>query len=233
MNINKSSEFFEIINTVKRILPFLLSIHGKQLFPLLAIVADNNDPQGLRRIRVYDPLTGGANHLSEWIFPLRLTHSTDTMVPNEGMTVVLNYINGDPRMPQYSMYHNNQNPSKGKENPINDHWESIIGNHTEEMGGNKAKIVEGNETTTIKKSKTDRVDSNLSLSVGQQITINTDSGSITVSGNGQVTLASTSTVKISAPSIELSGKSTIDGKEICVFPGARDNENKLLKASGQ
>lgn len=185
-------DFVEVFNTIKRLLPFLLSLKDKRLFPVKAVVAENNDPEERRRIKVYDPFLNG-KQLSLWIEPLRTTRSSDPMVPLRGQTVILNFINGNPDEPLYSLYYNDPNPSKPKLNAINDQWNTIDGNATEEVGGDRERIVEGREeisigddrNTIIKGKEEIRVDRDYSVNSGETILLKNDAeASIFMDGRG-------------------------------------------------
>lgn len=189
-------ELFEIINTLKRLLPTLIPLKGKQLVPIKAIVYDNQDPENRRRIRVYDPLVGSL-YPSEFIEPLRTTRSHDPMVPLPGQTVILTYLNGNPDEPLYTLYHNDPNPSRPKEDAINDSWSDVDGNDDYHVGrnqkqsvkGNRDRLVEGLEVIKVKKDRnktvegneSNRIVKNYTLSSGKEVLIKNDA-------NAKVTL---------------------------------------------
>lgn len=144
-----NNEFTKVFHTLKRLLPTLVLLEGRQLWPLLAVVSNNNDPQGLRRIKVHSPHLNSLQE-SEWVEPLRTSTNHDVQVPKVGQTVILNFLNGDPDLAFYQIYYNDPHPSKPKEDPITDDWLTVEGNDTLEVGGNQSITVEGNRKDVVR-----------------------------------------------------------------------------------
>lgn len=255
-------EFWKLFNILKRLLPTLVALEGRQLYPILAIVSDNEDPENIRRIKYKDPLLDNL-YESEWALPRRATPSSDPMLPKIGQTVIIDYLNGDPQKPVYSLYHNEPNPSREKNDPINDAWDDVDGNTAKTIGGNHAKVVgkdsseivkgsytsitEGASSTLVKKDveykvegdRTEEVDKDYDLDVKGIIKVKSGKEVTILAGSTTIKIKSSgeieikgTTTKIKSRKIKLDGKTTIKGKQVAVL-GAKDTKGHRIIRSGQ
>lgn len=136
-------DFLELLNyAVKGAKLAHEALANRQPFPLIATVADNNDPEGRRRVKVYDP-TKGNQYQTEWLLPLRIMPTHDTPMPRVNDTVLLIFINGDPQDALYLPYTNQINAPLEKENPIDDLVQQIPGNNINNILGRLETTVKG------------------------------------------------------------------------------------------
>ena len=166
-------------------------LNGRSFGVAIAVVADVQDPANLGRIRVL-LASNGAKSLSDWL--VRLTPSKLISVPlvNVGDTVVVSFVNGDPKNGVYLGVVNNlpQPPAKEIANTV-----SING-----------------ETATVQ-----TIDS-FTIAVGENyIGINKDQVVLSVGGtrlnltNGGLAITGVSSATINGKAIMLVGGKDTDG----------------------
>lgn len=185
-------------------------LEGRRIYPTLAIVSNNQDPENRRRIKVLDPAVG-AKVESNWIRPLRVTQNSDPPLPQINQMVMLLFADGDDNKAFYLPIMNDTNPSLVKSDAVLDHAETVEGNrslsvqknNSESFSGNNTVLVSGNDSETISGTSTKvisgdisetahgfeshRVDKALTINCGQSISLTTDSGaSITLTTTGQI-----------------------------------------------
>lgn len=167
-------------------------LDGRRVFPHCAIVVENIDPEYRRRIKVADPSYGGKVQ-SQWILPIRVTENNDPPIPKINQAVLIIYADGDPEKGYYLTLMPDTNPSRDKEDGVNDHAEKIDGNRSVVIDQNEDKTIEGNKDvlvggqyklsvagdieTYVENDYTTRANQNIDISCGESVTLRTDSGS--------------------------------------------------------
>jgi hypothetical protein len=166
-------------------------LEGRRVFPTLAIVVDNNDPEYRRRVKVADPSFGGKVQ-SNWIMPIRVTENNDPPLPKLNQSVMVLFADGDPEKGYYLTLMPDTNPGRDKEDSINDHAEKIEGNRSLIIDENESKTVEGNKDVVVgnqykvavggdadlytENDFTNRANQNIDISCGESLILRTDSG---------------------------------------------------------
>lgn len=184
--------FPELAELIK-FLPLLRDLSTRSLYDRLAVVTDNVDPDGLRRIRVSLSSQGGLTQ-SYWIQAGRSTATTDEPLPEIGTTVLVGAIEGNPNeLYMKRVYCNDTNPPDDtQDDPVKDSTLQIPGNQRHTIAGDSYKGIGGNEEK--------KIDGNLSVTCqGDRLAIAcpygdieilaTDAGNeITIKGNYKVRL---------------------------------------------
>lgn len=117
-------KLFTTIHNSDRASKFALDLENRDLFPALAVVTNNKDPDGKRRIKVALPASPGLE--SDWIRPLQTSPNLDPPLPKIGSTVL--YLSVDGTLNSwYLSCVNDTNPPLEKEDPVNDHRERTPG----------------------------------------------------------------------------------------------------------
>lgn len=127
---------------------------GKALYPTLGVVTANNDPDGKRRIKVALPHSPQVE--SYWFRKLVINKDSDCAVPDVGQTVFIFFADGIETDGYYLQIYNDTNPTKDKNDPLNDHVEGI----------------KGERNITVSKKNTLTVDDDSELNVSGDITNN-------------------------------------------------------------
>jgi len=135
-------EYNKLMKFVYEAAKLAIDQKGRQLYPLVAAVSDNKDPDNKRRIKVSDPTKGGKVD-SEWIKPMRIMPQLDTPMPRIGDSVLLLFLNGDPLDGLYIPMSNETNQPLDKVDPINDLSQIIPGNEIKKVIGNIETTISG------------------------------------------------------------------------------------------
>jgi len=225
----------------------------------IATVADHNDPQNLRRVRVSREVQAGVSH-SYFVQCGRPDCFTDPPLPPIGSTVLIACCEGDP----HDLYIlrtlcNDRNPPDPRQaSPIVDHSSEIQGSEYKNVTGDRSHQIRGDETIevggnlSIKASggslKVRSDMGRLDISALDTITIRCDSGSsISLLASGAIVLqdgagrtltlpgivGSPSLFDLNLTSLNIVNASdaTINSKSICVL-GALDSRGDTLVNRG-
>jgi hypothetical protein len=104
-----------------------VELNGRELFTRRAIVTNNNDPEGQRRIKVALASKGGQLE-SNWIQRVQFSPSFDDPLPKRGQTVLVMAVDGNPHdMAYLGVITNDPNPSLDKSNAVDDQSQEIEG----------------------------------------------------------------------------------------------------------
>jgi len=196
----KGSDIFGTLAYAARFARNAEQLEGKRIFPTLAIVVENADPEFRRRIKVADPVYGG-KVASNWINPIRITENSDPPLPKINQSVLVFFADGDSEKAYYLPLMADTNPSRDKENPVNDHSEKIDGNREVTVDGNEVLTTEGyqdnfvggehklsvggNSEYKVEDSQLTRANNSIDISCGESLVLRTDSGSsITLTSTG-------------------------------------------------
>jgi hypothetical protein len=189
---------------MKEVINNLPNLENRRLFPTLAIVLKNKDPEERRRIIIADPLFEGKVE-SNWIRPIRVTQDSDPPLPEVGQTVLVWYVNGDLEQGFYLPVILDSNPSRVKEDSINDSSQKIPGNLSLVVDKNSTLEIRENQQVTVDGDRAEsvlgemgvgvsgnldiRTEQVLTIEAGQSVRISTDSGAfISLSTAGYVTV---------------------------------------------
>ena len=167
---NSSENHLDFFNMLYESAKMVMPLKGRQLFPIAATVAKNNDPDGKRRIKVLDP-TKGAKVESDWIKPLRVMPQSDPPLPRVNDTVILFFLNGDPDDALYLPLINDVNSPLSKSDAANDHAEVIPGNRYKQVKGNEETTIEGFFSRTIKGELSELIEDNFNINSLKQIAL--------------------------------------------------------------
>ncbi|AND75601.1 baseplate assembly protein [Nostoc phage A1] len=163
-------------------------LNGRRVFPILSVVTNNNDPEGRRRVKIADPLFGNLIE-SNWIRPIRVSQNQDNPLPQINQMVIVWFVDGDSEKGYYLPIINDANPSREKDDPVNDSAVRIEGNNTIRIDKNDSETVGGNQTVAIAGEQNINVDGNLIENIG---------GDIDQNVTGKIEVRSESTILIDA-----------------------------------
>ncbi|MBW4483029.1 MAG: hypothetical protein KME14_10835 [Tildeniella torsiva UHER 1998/13D] len=188
-----------------------LDLRDRNPFAYLAVVSNNEDELGRRRIKVVNPANPSLE--SHWIRRLSTTFKLDEPLPKVGQTVLVFSSDGIDTNGWYLPCINDINPPFDKTDPKLDYRYDIEGKHQLNIAGTS-------ETT---------VGSAYSLD-GDSITITAGGSMIAISSGGNITITG-GNISINGD-IAISGSARINGKDIAVV-GALDTRGDSLTTSGQ
>ena len=152
-------------------------LNGRSFGVSIAVVADVQDPSNLGRVRVL-LASNGAKSLSDWL--VRLTPSKLISVPlvNVGDTVIVSFINGDPKNGVYLGVVNNipQPPAKDLATTVSVNGSSVLVQTFEDttvaVGNNIIKVDKDSITLTADQATLRLTSSTFVLSGVSTATIN-------------------------------------------------------------
>lgn len=127
--------------------PLALDLEGRSYAPYLAIVTNNADPQGDRRIKVTQP--GAPTLETDWIRRLQPSPYIDPPLPPVGSTVLVLSIDGDTTNGWYLQCVNQTNPPLAKADPISDHHQRVPGDQSINVGSTFTLTVDGGASITV------------------------------------------------------------------------------------
>ncbi len=203
-DIDENSDFMSVLKYCHNYVKNSELLENKRIFPIVAPVVINIDPEKRRRIKVADPLFGGKLQ-SNWIRPIRVTQNNDPPLPQINQLVIIFFIEGDSEKGFYLPLMNDTNPSLVKNDEVLDHAENIEGNKFLQINGNDKLIIKndsgveisGNQTINITgdrlieligEEKLD-VDKSIEISAGQTVLIKNDAGAfISLNSSGIVVI---------------------------------------------
>lgn len=211
------NQIFEALFSSAQAAPYANDLSNRQVFTVLAAVANNNDPDGLRRIRCTDPVN--PNLETHWL--RRATHAPglDAQLPQIGETVRVTFIEGDPSSGFYDSAVNLVNPPLDKADPVSDTYEALRGDRTTTIA--KSDLTDCTDSSTLKVGKTIRLEN----FAGAFIELSED-GSVTIS-NGTVKL------ELNGSAMAISGATSlsVNGKEILSL-GSVDSDGDVSVSRG-
>jgi hypothetical protein len=211
----------------------------RAMVPYLAIVTNNVDPQGLRRVKVTTPQAPGIE--TPWLRRVLTAPHQDPPLPDIGQTVLVLSIDGDPMNGWFMTANNLANPPQGKGNPVADFWDIVKGDRHLTTQGNLTEKVGQNRDLLTNESVTDRAEDNHLIEVGKVLTVRNDAGaSLVFTESGHVVLCDAFdhcitlsggigngiTWDLNGDSLDFvnAGDVTIDGKSVIVV-GSKDTDN--------
>lgn len=229
-------------------------MQGRSMSLLFCKVTDNQDPLGLRRIKVTTEGKGALTS-TDWLIRMPLIPNYDPPLPPIGSCVVCGFFSGDPHDGAWiSVVNNSLNPpDTNQKNPINDSTILIPGDNKETIKGDDTRKVEGDRTSTIEGNEDRKVGNDLIIDVGETLTLkNTAGASLTLHKSGFIILKDKFGNKLvlggasgghNTPSdlewtiagdinLLTTGKVKINSNEIAVI-GAEDTDNDVIVDSGQ
>ena len=180
------NHLFRILSAANELLPQVSDGVGRQQYPEVSIVGDNNDSVDLRRVSTASEAKGGKfrgdYEMRTMPFPF-----FDPPMPRPGMSGVSQAFSGNPH-DKFSggVLQNEKNPPFSKENPIDDCWWLVPGNDTKQVNGTQllqigedcfVEII-GNLDVTIEEQESRRIEGDYSVSGGATNTIGNDAGVI-------------------------------------------------------
>ena len=148
----------------------------------ICVVTDNNDPAGLRRIRVSRAVQAGVSH-SYWAYAGRSQVHLDEPLPSVGSTVLVGAVDGDPHdLIFIKTICNDRNPPDFRQSdPILDHSSEIQGDEYKNVTGDRSHQIRGDETI--------EVGGNLSIKAsGGSLKVRSDMGRLDISALDTITI---------------------------------------------
>jgi hypothetical protein len=142
---------------------------GRALYPTLATVTANVDPDNKRRIKV--ALPSSPNIDSYWFRKLVVNKDSDCSVPDIGQTVFIFFANGIETDGYYLQVYNDTNPVQSKTDAINDHVEVIKGKKTLTINGNNTTTITGINSITSTGNNTVSSQQNIIMSALQALSL--------------------------------------------------------------
>ncbi|MBE9110314.1 hypothetical protein IQ273_12915 [Nodosilinea sp. LEGE 07298] len=201
----------ELLSQAEKASGIALDLRDRNPFAYLAIVSNNEDELGRRRIKVVNPANPSLE--SHWIRRLSTTFKLDEPLPKVGQTVLVFSSDGVDTNGWYLPCVNDINPPFEKDNPQLDYRYDIEGKH--ELN------ITGTSETTVGEA--------YSLN-GASVTITAGGAMIAIGSGGDITITGGS-ININGD-VAITGSGTINGKEIAVV-GAVDSRGDALVNSAQ
>lgn len=180
--------FMSALVELVKLLPQIRELCTRQSGLQEAIVTQNADPTGFRRIKVSREAQGGQSE-TDWLPCGRSTMFSDEPIPPIGTQVLIGLVNGDPHKPYFIRTISNATnpPDTGQLEPTKDNTVELPGNDRKVVSGDRFKEIGGEQNETITK------DCFLTVK-GQKYHIDAEFGEILVtalaSGVGKVTIES-------------------------------------------
>jgi hypothetical protein len=127
------SKLFEILANAEKSSKIALDNEGRNLYPVLGVVVDHNDPENKRRIKV--ALPSAPQFQSDWLRRLSDSPFVDPPLPEIGQTVLCLWVNGLESEGCYLSLGNLTNPPLDKSDPVKDYAAEIPGDRTNAIAG--------------------------------------------------------------------------------------------------
>ncbi|XAI95724.1 valine-glycine repeat protein G1 [Dolichospermum phage Dfl-JY23] len=188
MFVDEFSSVYECLLYCYRYVKRSEQLNGRRVFPILSVVTNNKDPEGRRRVKIADPLFSNLVE-SNWIRPIRVSQNQDNPLPQVNQMVIVWFVDGDSEKGYYLPIINDANPSRDKNDPVNDSAVRIEGNNSLKIDGNDSEDIGGNQTVAIAGEQNINVGSDLIESIG---------GDINQDVEGKIEVRSESTILIDA-----------------------------------
>ncbi|MEA5447577.1 hypothetical protein VB780_03285 [Leptolyngbya sp. CCNP1308] len=204
-------DLLSLLSQAEKASGIALDLRDRNPFAYLAIVSNNEDELGRRRIKVVNPANPSLE--THWIRRLSTTFKLDEPLPKVGQTVLVFSSDGIDTNGWYLPCVNDINPPFEKDNPQLDYRYDIEGKH-------QLNIAAASETT---------VGESYSLDAGS-ITITAGGSTISISSGGDITITGDS-ISINGD-VTITGSASINGKDITVVGGV-DSDGDTIVSSGQ
>ncbi|AND75512.1 baseplate protein [Nostoc phage N1] len=188
MFVDEFSSVYECLLYCYKFAKHSEELQGRRVFPILSVVTNNKDPEERRRIKIADPLFGNLVE-SGWIRPIRVSQNQDNPLPQINQMVIVWFVDGDSEKGFYLPVINDTNPSRDKQDSVNDSAIRIEGNNSLKVDGNDSGEIGGNQTLAIAGEQNINVDGNMIENIGGDIDQNVD---------GKIEVRSESTILIDA-----------------------------------
>jgi hypothetical protein len=174
-----NSRLLQILAESQRVNQFAGELQHRNDSTQMGIATNNDDPLGLRRLKLTTAAKGG---LTETDYVMRVLPCPywDPPLPVPGVSLALTNFDGNPHDGVWAGVMVNQtNPPFAKADPINDDWRVIPGAATLQVGRDR--------DTTIGQNETHRTEQNHTINVGQKLRLQNDAGAyIELQENGAV-----------------------------------------------
>jgi hypothetical protein len=146
------TSFATALAELVRLLPQIRELCTRQSSIQEAIVTRNDDPTGMRRIRVTREAQGGQSE-SDWFPCGRSSSFTDEPIPPVGTHCLISLVGGDPHKPFFLRTLSNQTnpPDQGQLKPTQDNTTQIPGDDKQVIGGDRSTTIQGALTQEIGK----------------------------------------------------------------------------------
>lgn len=146
----RSPSFTSALAELVRLLPQIRELLHRQPAIQEAIVTRNDDPTGMRRIRVTRQAQGGKAE-SDWFPCGRATSVTDEPIPPVGTHCLISLVDGDPHKPFFLRTLSNQTnpPDTGQLAPVLDNTTKLPGDDRQLVAGDRFIGVNGAHTEEI------------------------------------------------------------------------------------
>lgn len=133
-----------------RLLPQIRELCTRQSQIQEAIVTRNDDPTGMRRVKVTREAQGGQSE-SDWFPCGRASSFTDEPIPPVGTHCLIALVDGDPHKPFFLRTLSNQTnpPDQGQLQPTKDNTVRIPGDDKEVVMGDRSTTIQGALTEEI------------------------------------------------------------------------------------
>jgi hypothetical protein len=218
----------ELLNQAEKASSIAMDLRGRNPSAYLAVVSNNDDPEGKRRIKVVNPANPSLE--TYWLRRLSSTVKIDEPMPRVGQTVIVFSIDGVDLNGFYLPCVNDVNPPFDKASPQNDYRFDIEGKHQLNIAGTSDTTVGGKFTLDV--GGIIDIDGGAAVTVdGNSIALRAGGSTIAISSTGQVSITSSGTFTINA-NVAITGSASINGKAIAVI-GAVDSRGDALVTSGQ
>jgi hypothetical protein len=186
--------FMSALAELVKLLPQIRELCTRQGSIQEAVVTQNADPTGFRRIKVTREAQGGQSE-SDWIPCGRSSSFTDEPIPPIGTHCLIALVNGDPHKPFFLRTLSNATnpPDTGQLAPTQD--------NTAEIPGNDRKLVTGDRFKEVKGEQNEIIGDNCFLTVkGKKYHIDAEFGEILVTalaeGVGAITIEASELVHL-------------------------------------
>lgn len=183
-----SPSFLQSLAELVKLLPWLRELKTRGSYLEEAIVSNNKDKTGFRRIKATRESQGGQSE-TDWFPAGRATMFSDEPIPPVGAHVLLGFVNGDRHRPYLIRTLSNATnpPDEGQLDPIKD--------NTIRIPGNQRHLVEGNTYEETQGEKEEIVGESCYLTVkGKKLKIDATVGQILINalnpGVGQIRVES-------------------------------------------
>lgn len=149
------TSFATALAELVRLLPQIRELCTRQSAIQESIVTRNDDPTGMRRIKVTREAQGGQSE-SDWFPCGRSSSHTDEPIPPVGTHCLVALVNGDPHKPFFLRTLSNQTnpPDQGQLQPTKDNTTQIPGDDKQVIVGDRSTTIQGALTEEIGKDVT-------------------------------------------------------------------------------
>lgn len=176
----------ELLSAAEKASGIAMDLQGRNVFPYLSVVSNNDDPEGKRRIKVVNPANPGLE--SEWLRRLSSTFKLDEPLPKVGQTVMVFSVDGIDVAGWYLQGLNNTNPPLDKEDPKLDYRFDVEGKYDL------------------------NVEQDMTLNGAKNITINTASGNqVIIDETGNISITAAANITVDATTLTIDADVEING----------------------